>query len=55
MTHPAAWYLIYMLSVLVGTIVYLVLWLGVPLGGCPPRPYRLVFATSRKHANEVAT
>lgn len=55
MTHPIAWHLIYTLSLLVGTIVYLALWLGVPLGYLRPRPYRLVFITARRHADGVST
>lgn len=55
MTHPHAWYLIYALSVLLGTLVYLALWLGVPLGHPRPPPYRLIFATARRCADTVTT
>lgn len=55
MTHPGAWRLIYLLSVLLGTAVYLMLWLGVPLGYPRPRPYRLIFATARRSADTVTT
>lgn len=53
MTRPLKWYLIYILSVLMGTVVYGFAWAVAPLGWPRPGPYRIVLDSTRAHADEA--
>lgn len=50
MMRRAGWLALYAESLAVGSVVWLALWLAVPLTGYPPRGWRLVRATARGHA-----